>query len=484
MLPPIIRITESCHAQIMDGSIVPLLAVTPRQSPSVIIGDDHPACTKSAGQLTIISGADLPFPNTEPGGLIERFLWQFRNALLAQPAPAPETVSWICFAPDTYGAEPRIERSDDGRAFEMHTLPSPQVPIPSGHHLQGEVASNFFLPFPDAYRSDAIRRGVRRAYLQHRRLGEPLMLHAHTPGVIGFHLRQSADLGRKRGTRLPLVATHSVTYRSLLEAHVITLIHSLRARRLTSLRSIAQESGLLDQIFPQLREAPEVREGIEKTLYELGRVIDHWYVAPRNPSQHGNVRWGRCLLYLADKLGKYSHHRLQGSLAIAKALTAARKTVSQIVGVPLDHMPESSTDIMGLIEEAASETAGLLVDLYLRYFYSSCDRVLSIEGKNSTSDLERMRIPAEKIVEIDASGEIARQMGQVYHDISARRRIESLFQPRMSITNFHWGPPLPGYEHVQAEAKISDVHLGDGSGSSRASALLALRAHCARLGIR
>ena len=434
-------------------------------------------------QLTVVCGADLQVPNREPIGLIERFLRQFRLSVLAQPAAPSETISCLCFVPDAYGAELPIDESKGDLPFELYSLPSPQVPIPSGHDFWGGKASNYYLPFPDAYRTDAIRRAVRRAYAQHRKRAEPLLLHAHTPGVIGFHLRRAAELGRKRGTRLPLVATHSLAYREYLEAQAIAVVQAWRASGRNPLQTTRQ-GGLLEQIFPQLKEAPEVVVGLEKTLDELCRVAYHWYAAPRNPRGRGSLRWGKFLLYLADKLGTYSHHRLQGSLAIANALTAMRETVSHVVGVPLEHMPPAPTDFTGLFEEAASQAVGQLVDLYLRYFYSSCDRVLNIEGDDGRKDLERMRMPCEKIVDIDVSGDVARQMKQIYHDISAGNQIESLFQPRTPLANFHWGPPVPGYENATAEAKISDVHLGDGSGSSRASALLAIKKHCARLGIR
>jgi len=129
-----------------------------------------------------------------------------------------------------------------------------------------------------------------------------------------------------------------------------------------------------------------------------------------------------------------------------------------------------------------AEGSGQMVRGYLAKFYEPCDRVFNLEGEAGSNDLQSLGVPRSKVVNIDLTANVGQQIFETYRSI-VDDSISRISPKRTKLSDFEWGPALPGYESTSSSLAMSDLHLGDGSGTERAQATIALKPHVERLNI-
>jgi hypothetical protein len=191
-------------------------------------------------RLLIACGSDCNFPNQDSTEDIPQFL----SLLNASVIDSGGFAKALCFTPVHYGTEPIIQSLSDHH-FAHHTLPSPSIPIPRGADFIGrhvsQVEADVHLPLPDAYRTFQIQQSIRSM----QRTGEPMMLMAHTPGVIGFHVRREAIKRRLRGKPIPLVAIHSTQYQRFTETRIVEIVNAIRQDHSVTINELFTHGGVL-----------------------------------------------------------------------------------------------------------------------------------------------------------------------------------------------------------------------------------------------
>jgi|LakMenEpi03Aug12_release.lakeMendotaPanAssembly.Ray.scaffolds.fasta_scaffold12664_7 uncharacterized protein (TIGR00661 family) len=433
-------------------------------------------------RLLIACGSDCNYPiqdSTEdiPIEDIPRFL----SLLHASVLDSKGFTKALCFTPVHYATEPIIQSLSD-LDFAHHTLPSPSIPIPRGADFIGrhvsQVEADVHLPLPDAYRTFQLQQSIRSM----QRAGEPMMLMAHTPGVIGFHVRREAIKRRLRGKPIPFVAVHSSQYQRFTETRIVEIVDAIRQDHSVTINELFTHGGLLERTIPGLADAPEMRASIERLMIDLQAVIHHWYTVPNSSDFRANKLWGRSLLWLTNAASRYAHHRLQGSLAAAGFFQEIMEFLSHTIGMPIREVASRPIDASSLLDHMISDVAGQLVRGYLATFYAECERVINIEGDVGREDLISLGLQDRHIVEIDRSSDVCEQLVAIYDQI-LEDSSHNIIPKRQKLNDFAWGPDLVGFEGVGTHLAISDVHLGDGSGTERALATMALRPHCERLGV-
>jgi len=204
--------------------------------------------------LVVVCGSDLSFPNAEAADLLSRFLFQLNSSVNGRPINASTScVKALCFVPAPYGSEALIQ-SLSNHACVHHTLPCPSIPIPRGADFIGrhvsQVEGDVHLPLPDAYRTFQMQQAIR----SQQRAGEPLMLHSHTPGMIGYHVRREALKRRYRSKPIPFVATHWTRYQPFVETRVVEIVDALRSNQSLTFNEFFTHGGLLERLIPALHE--------------------------------------------------------------------------------------------------------------------------------------------------------------------------------------------------------------------------------------
>jgi hypothetical protein len=444
------------------------------KAPSQENSTDIDVANSSTQPIVIVCGSDIAFPNHTVSNIIQNYLVLLKHAVGESPSRV------LCFTPAPYGTGAMIQSTKEF-AFAHHTLPCPSIPIPRGADFIGrhvsQVEADVHLPLPDAYRTFQLQQSIRSL----QRAGEAVLLHAHTPGVIGFHLHREALKRRLRGKPIPLVATHSTRYQPFVETRIAEIASALHENHALSLSEFFTHGGLFERLIPILHEAPDLRAGIERLISETRSVVHHWYSIPNASDFRANRRWGQILLWFANVASRYSHHRLQGSLAAANAVHELAQLVSAIVGVPLLEIWRRPSDSRALVDGGIKDLAGQLLRGYLSRFYGDCDRVLNFEGESGRADLQSLGLPTHKITDINLDSSICDQLSSIYAAIVSDS--DSRVAPkRVKLSDFEWGPQLPG-QPAAAHLAMSDVHLGDGSGTERAIAAMELKPHFERLKI-
>ncbi|MDX1928338.1 MAG: hypothetical protein SFV81_17555, partial [Pirellulaceae bacterium] len=424
--------------------------------------------------IVIVCGSDFAFPNHTVSNILQNYLVSLKHAVAESPSRV------LCFTPARYGTEAMIQSTKEF-AFAHHTLPCPSIPIPRGADFIGrhvsQVEADVHLPLPDAYRTFQLQQSIRSL----QRAGEAVLIHAHTPGVIGFHLHREALKRRLRGKPIPLVATHSTRYQPFVETRIAEIASALHENHSLSLNDFFTHGGLFERLIPILHEAPDLGAGIERLISEMRSVVHHWYSIPNASDFRANRRWGQLLLWFANVASRYSHHRLQGSLAAANAVHELAQLVSAIAGVPLLEIWRRPSDSRSMVDGGIKDLTGQLVRGYLSRFYADCDRVLNFEGELGRTDLRSLGLPTHKITDVNLDSSICDQLSSIYAAIvsdSASR----VAPKRVKLSDFEWGPQLPS-RLATAHLAMSDVHLGDGSGTERAIAAMELKPHFERLEI-
>jgi len=433
-------------------------------------------------RLLIACGSDCNYPIQDSTEDIRtEDIPRFLSLLHASVLDSKGFTKALCFTPVHYATEPIIQSLSD-RDFAHHTLPSPSIPIPRGADFIGrhvsQVEADVHLPLPDAYRTFQLQQSIRSM----QRAGEPMMLMAHTPGVIGFHVRREAIKRRLRGKPIPLVAVHSTQYQRFTETRIVEIVDAIRQDHSVTINELFTHGGLLERTIPGLADAPEIRASIERLMIDLQAVIHHWYTVPNSSDFRANKLWGRSLLWLTNAASRYAHHRLQGSLAAAGFFQEIMEFLSHTIGMPIREVASRPIDASSLLDHMISDVAGQLVRGYLATFYAECERVINIEGDVGREDLISLGLQERHIVEIDRSSDVCEQLVAIYDQI-LEDSSHNIIPKRQKLSDFAWGPDLVGFEGVGTHLAISDVHLGDGSGTERALATMALRPHCERLGV-
>lgn len=428
-------------------------------------------------RLLIACGSDCNFPNQDSTEDIPQFL----SLLNASVIDSGGFAKALCFTPVHYGTEPIIQSLSDHH-FAHHTLPSPSIPIPRGADFIGrhvsQVEADVHLPLPDAYRTFQIQQSIRSM----QRTGEPMMLMAHTPGVIGFHVRREAIKRRLRGKPIPLVAIHSTQYQRFTETRIVEIVNAIRQDHSVTINELFTHGGVLERTIPGLADAPEIRASIERLIIDLQAIIHHWYTVPNSSGFRANKPWGRFLLWLANVASRHSHHRIQGSLAAARFLQETVELLSHTIGMPIREVASRPIEASSLLDHLIADVTGQLVRSYLAMFYAECDRVINIEGDAGREDLISLGLQKRHIVGINQSTDICEQLFAIYDQI-IEDSSSRIIPKRQKLSDFAWGPDVVGFERVGIHLALSDVHLGDGSGTERALATMALRPHCERLGV-
>lgn len=423
--------------------------------------------------IVIVCGSDLAFPEHTAINILQNFLVSLKRAV------AESASKVLCFTPAPYGTAAMMQSTKE-YAFAHHTLPCPSIPIPRGADFIGrhvsEVEADVHLPLPDAYRTFQLQQSVRSL----QRAGEAVLLHAHTPGVIGFHLHREAQKRRLRGKPIPLIATHSTRYQPFVETRIAEIAAALHEDHSLTFNELFTHGGLFERLIPILHEAPDLRAGIERLISETRSVVHHWYSIPNSKDFRANRRWGQSLLWFANVASRYSHHRLQGSLAAANAVNELAQLLSSIAGVPLLEIWRRPSDSRSIVDGGIKDLTGQLVRGYLSRFYSDCDRVLNFEGESGRLDLQSLGLPAYKIADVNFDSNICDQLSYIYSSIV--RASNRIAPRRVKLSDFEWGPQLTD-QPAAAHLAMSDVHLGDGSGTERAIAAMELKPHFDRLGI-
>ncbi len=428
-------------------------------------------------RLLIACGSDCNFPIQDSTEDIPRFL----SLLNASVINSGGFAKALCFTPVHYGTDPIIQ-SLSNHDFAHHTLPSPSIPIPRGADFIGrhvsQVEADVHLPLPDAYRTFQIQQSIRSM----QRTGEPMMLMAHTPGVIGFHVRREAIKRRLRGKPIPLVAIHSTQYQRFTETRIVEIVNAIRQDHSVTINELFTHGGLLERTIPGLADAPEVRASIERLFLDLQAIIHHWYTVPNSSGFRANKPWGRTLLWLANAASRHSHHRLQGSLAAARFLQEIVELLSHTIGMPIREVASRPIEASALLDHLIADVTGQLVRGYLAMFYAECDRVINIESDAGREDLISLGLQKRQIFGLNQSTDICEQLFAIYDQI-LKDSSNRIIPKRQKLSDFAWGTDVVGFEGVGVHLAMSDVHLGDGSGTERALATMALRPHCERLGV-
>lgn len=434
--------------------------------------------SRSTQTVTVLCGADIPFQDQSQQRLLLDYLWQLRQQSL-NPDQAIQT---ICFTPAPYGAEALVE-SLANSSFAHHTLPGPAIPIPSGADFLGrhvsQVEADVYLPLPDANRIFQLKQAIR----QLQRSGETLLLHAHTPGIIGYHVRREALKRRRKGKPVPLLATHWTEYRPFIQSRTIEIFKALQQNHSLTFHEFFTHGGLLERLAPSLQGAPEVLASLERAFVEFKQMIYHWQTLPNSSEFKASRRWGHLLIWLSNTFSRYSYHRWQGSLAAARCINEIGQVGGRMLGLPVTDFGQRPLVLTEHLFNALTDSVGSLVNRYLSSFYHDCDQVLNLEGKSGRQDLKGLGVPDRKIIDFDVKGaDVGNSLSNVYdrvlHETVARSRPK-----RIPLSDFQWSEPVCGYENAAAHLAISDVHLGDGSGTERALATVALQTHVQRLGV-
>ncbi len=433
-------------------------------------------------QMLVLCASDCNFPLAEPSeSSLTRFLALLKQSINGSAGHA----KGVLFNPVPYGTE-ASEQSHHETACAHHTMPCPAIPIPRGADFIGrhasQVEADVHLPLPDAYRIFQLQQTIRSL----QRGGEPLLLLAHTPGIIGFHVRREAVKRRARGKPIPLAAIYSTSYQRFTETRVVEIANAIRQDHSVTLNELFTHGGLLERAFPALADAPEVRATLERLIDDLRLMIHHWYTVPNSTTFQANRRWGQALLWIANSLSRYSHHRLQGSLAAARSLHELMNLLTRLVGVPLPEIAKRPIESSTLIDNAIADGAGQLVRSYLARFFSGCDRVLNLDGELGKEELQTLGINNRQIVSLDFSNDICDQLYSVYQSILADSSKKTA-PKRQKLSEFNWeswdDPTKQRFRSAETNFAMSDVHLGDGSGTERALAATELKPHFDRLGV-
>lgn len=429
----------------------------------------------SKQSIVIACGSDLAFPDHDSSNILQQYLVSLERAVGESSSKA------VCYTPAPYGTAAKIQTTKEF-AFAHHTLPCPSIPIPRGADFIGrhvsQVEADVHLPLPDAYRTFQLQQSIRSL----QRAGEPVLLHAHTPGVIGFHLHREALKRRLRGKPIPIVATHSTRYQPFVETRMVEIANALRENHSLTLNELFTHGGLLERLIPILHETPDIRAGIERLISEARRVVHHWYAVPNAKDFRANRRWGQTLLWLANVASRYSYHRLQGSLAAANAINELAQLVSAIAGVPLLEIWRRPSDSRSMVDGGIKDLTGQLVRRYLSGFYDDCDRILNFEGESGRADLQSLGLPTHKVVDVNLNSNICDQLSSIYASIVSEST-SRIAPKRVKLSEFEWGAKAISDQPATAHLAMSDVHLGDGSGTERAIAAMELKPHFDRLEI-
>ncbi len=431
-------------------------------------------------QIIILCGSDIEFPKQPSEDALNRFLCLLKHSVSESNSKA------LCFTPAGYGTSAVIESIKEF-AFAHHTLPCPSIPIPRGADFIGrhvsQVEADAHLPLPDAFRAFQLSQAIRAT----QRSGEAVLLLAHTPGIIGYHVLREARKRRLRGKPVPIVAVHSARYQPFIETRMAEIASALGHNHSLSLNEVFTHGGLLERLLPALHEAPGASAGIERLINNIKAVVHHWYSVPNAKEYRANRTWGRALLWFANSASRHAHDRLQGSLAAANAFNEFAQLVSAVAGVPLLEILRRPFDSESMLNSVIKDFAAQVVRLYLSDFYADCDRVLNFEGQSGSDDLQSLGVPRAKIVDLDLDTSLCNQLSEVYTSIligSARSdSVTSIASKRIAISDFAWGPDSTLGQPTTAHLAMSDVHLGDGSGTERAKAAFELKPHFDRLGI-
>lgn len=344
-------------------------------------------------------------------------------------------------------------------------------------NFERQVEADVHIPLPDANRTFQLRQSIRGL----QRAGTPLMLLAIHPGVIGFHVRREGMKRRARGKAIPLAAVHWCGYHEFVEHRMSEIVEVVVKKYGPTLHEFFTQDGSLEQLIPALAQHPELRDSLDRFVSLMQHVILHWYVIPSQ--QSANVGWGRFWLWLANFVSKYAHHRLQGSLAAANGLQEFSRLIEILLGVPLVELLKRPLDAHRLIAQAVADVVRQLMNQYHRMFYAQCDRVINLEGTKGEAYLQAAGVLSDSVFSLDLVGDVREQLYKLYGDI-VRDSVSQIVPKRCKFSDFQWGPAVPGHEWAAAHLAISDVHLGDGSGTERAQATFALRTHCQDLGVR
>lgn len=425
--------------------------------------------------IVVVCGSDIAFPNQDSSNFLTRYLLRLKSDI------ERSTFKALCFSPAAYGTAATIQSTKEF-AFAHHTLPCPAIPIPRGADFIGrqvsQVEADVHLPLPDAFRTFQLQQSIRGL----QRSGESILLHAHTPGVIGYYLLREAKKRRSRGKPLPVVASHTTGYQPFVETRIVEIMAALRLNHSLTLHEIFAHGGLLERLMPSVQSTPDISAGVERLFSEVRNVLQHWYLIPNSKGFRANKRLGQVLLWIANFASRHSHHRLQGSIAAANSVQELIELLSGIAGVPLLEILQRPSDSRSLAEGGIKDLAGQIVRGYLRNFYAQVDRVLNFEGDLGRTDLQSLGVSERKIADVCLKSNICDQLDSIHNSIISEK--SSRIAPRrVKLADFEWGPRPNVHQTATAHLALSDVHLGDGSGTERAIAALELQPHVKRLEI-
>jgi hypothetical protein len=185
----------------------------------------------SQQEIVVVVGSDLAYADCETPNALQRYLRCFERSIGNSPSRA------LCFTPAVYGTSANIQTTKEF-AFAHHTLPCPYIPIPRGADFIGrhvsQVEADVHLPLPDAFRTFQLQQSIRAL----QRAGEPMLLHAHTPGVIGYHVHREAQKRRMRGKPIPIVATHFTRYQPYVETRMVEIVSALSENKTLTLNEL------------------------------------------------------------------------------------------------------------------------------------------------------------------------------------------------------------------------------------------------------
>ncbi len=372
--------------------------------------------------------------------------------------------------------------------FDAIYVRCPQIPIPKigakffGKQLSDVQAVDYF-PYPTAYTASWMGQKLKEWWTAARTAETPFMMYAHTPDLFSHQLFKfrKRELFR-RHIRIPLIGTHHSGFLQYVDEQLKCCLQSLLANPRLTNDVLFAKHGFLRAFVPIFDEKPELIEQIRDAVIGLRSIVENLFVN-RRPLSNRSRKWGDICLGVAGLFSKDVRYRIAGLKSISHTVHSSIDLANQICGLDLRKLPNVELNYEQLLDEVLRQSAMHFGQIYLRHCYSQYDRVITFEGDSGVKELQEIGIAKEQIIVLE-NGElsVARLVEQYQEIVDSDRQVK-IPTRRMRLDDLAFAPPPNEKRRGEGVLAMSDVHLGDGSGSSRAMALLKLAPKLEEMGI-